>query len=113
MWSDHMRIEDRSIALHAEVAKRLRARPELLEIARKNLEAWIERDGDIARWVQWQRILDEPIEKILAFLVSPSQEARHLRQSSPFCGILTARERWKVYEAFAVGAYYQSRGKHR
>jgi hypothetical protein len=35
-------------------------------------------------------------------MVSPSEKARRLRQSSPFCGILTPRERWKIYESFAT-----------
>ena len=113
MYSDHMRIEERSIALHGEIAKRLHTRRELVEVARKNLEQWIQRDGETPPLTEWKRILGQPLEDIINFLVSPGEKARQLRQSSPFCGILTPRERWKIYEAFSAGTYYQSRRKHR
>lgn len=49
MWSDHMRLEERSLALHSEIARRLSAHPELLETAKKNLARWVERDGEFLR----------------------------------------------------------------
>ena len=113
MYSDHMRIEERSIALHREIARRLHIKPELLGVARNNLERWIQRDGVIPGWTEWKKILEKSEEDLLAFLFSRDEKARQLRQSSPFCGILTPRERWKIYEAFSTGTYYQSRGKHR
>jgi hypothetical protein len=113
MYSDHMRIEERSIALHREIAQRLRTRPELLGVVRKNIERWIQRDGEAPAWTEWNKILGQPLEEILAFFVSPDEKARQLRQSSPFCGILTSEERWKIYEAFSSGTYYQSRRKYR
>ncbi|MDD5206038.1 MAG: hypothetical protein PHS17_11495 [Desulfobacterales bacterium] len=112
MWSDHMRIEERSIALHAEIAERLAASPELLETARRNIARWIERDGEIPPWKEWREILGRPLPEIIHVLVSPDENARRLRQSSPFCGLLTPRERWRIYESFTVGAYYQGRRQH-
>jgi hypothetical protein len=50
MWSDHMRLEERSIALHEEIARRISAQPELLEIAKENISRWIERNGEIPSW---------------------------------------------------------------
>ncbi len=108
-----MRIEERSIALHQEIAERLRTRPELLEVALKNLKKWIQRDGETPVWIEWTSILNKPLEELCAFLISPGEKARALRQSSPFCGILTTTERWKIYEAFSLGTYYQSRREHR
>jgi len=113
MWSDHRRLEERSIALHREIAMRIHANPELLKIAKKNLDRWIKRDGEIPVWFEWQKVLSRPLAQIAALLVSPDERGRYLRQSSPFCGILTPRERWKIYESFTVGAYYQGSREHR
>jgi hypothetical protein len=113
MWSDHRRVEERSIVLHQEIARRIHANPELLLIAKRNLERWIKRDGEIPVWGEWQEILRRPLVEIVGLLVSPSENARRLRQSSPFCGILAPRERWKIYESFTTGTYYQGSGEHR
>jgi len=113
MWSDHKRIEERSIALHQEIAKRIRANPELLQIAKNNLKKWIMKDGEIPVWREWQKILARPLEQIVDLLVSSDENARRMRQSSPFCGILTPRERWKTYETFTTGAYYKGGRKYR
>jgi len=93
MWSDHRRVEERSIALHREIARRIHANPELLLIAKRNLERWIEMDGQIPVWCEWQEILGRPLVEIIDLLVSPGENARRLRQSSPFCGILSPMER--------------------
>ncbi|MEW6669966.1 MAG: hypothetical protein AB1512_32550 [Thermodesulfobacteriota bacterium] len=113
MWSDHLRLEERSIALHEVIARRISARPELLEIAKENLARWIERDGEIPSWREWKEILTRPIAEIIEVLRSRDEKARRLRQSSPFCGLLTPGERWRIYESFTVGAYYQGGRQHR
>lgn len=91
MWSDHMRLEERSLALHSEIARRLSARPELLDTAKKNLARWIERDGEIPPWREWGEVLSRSLQEITDILVSRDERATHLRQSSPFCGLLTPR----------------------
>ena len=106
MWSDHKRVEARSLALHKEIAGRIRTNPELVMTAKKNIERWIQRDGEKAIWGEWNEILERPLIEIMGFLVSDDENGRRLRQSSPFCGILTPRERWAIYESFTVGAYY-------
>ena len=113
MWSDHMRLEERSIALHREIAKRVRANPELIAMVGKNIEQWIEKSGEIPVWNEWRKILRRPIDQIIDMMVSPGEKARQLRQSTPFCGILTPKERWKIYESFETGTYYQGRREHR
>ncbi len=102
MGLDHWQIEERSLALHREIAQRLRENPALLEIARGNLNRWIQSQGDRLYWTEWKKILNSPLNEIFAFLVSPEDKARWLRQSSPFCGILTPQERWKIYESFST-----------
>ena len=109
MWSDHMRLEERSLALHEEIARRLSASPELIEVAKENLARWMERDRGLPPWKEWREILERLLPEIIAVLTALDEKARHLRQSSPFCGILTPRERWRIYESYTVGAYYQGR----
>jgi len=108
-----MRIEERSLALHQVIARRLREKPEFLQVAKNNLERWIKRDGELPAWMEWENILRKPITQIVDLMVSTSEKGRQLRQSSPFCGILTPQERWKIYESFTIGAYYQGSGEHR
>jgi hypothetical protein len=98
----HAQIEERSIVLHRVIAQRVSENPALLDVARANLRRWVSQDGERLYWTEWERILAGPLETILVFMVSPNETARRLRQSSPFCGILTPQERWKIYESFAA-----------
>jgi len=117
--SDHIRIEERSISLHRAVAERIRGNPELMEEAIINIQRYLKQSFSDSRnpvnpLVEWQELLEnQSLEEILDFMVSDSERARRLRQSSPFAGILTPRERWRIYEAYRPGTYYQSRGQHR
>ena len=49
---------------------------------------------------EWLTILGKPWSEVRRILLDPSEEGRRLRQSSPFCGILTPRERWTIYREF-------------
>jgi len=102
MGLTHAQIEERSIVLHRVIAQRISDNPALLDVARANLRRWIGQQGERLYWTEWEKILEDTMEEILAFMVSPTERARRLRQSSPFCGILTPRERWKIYESFAA-----------
>jgi hypothetical protein len=113
MWSDHKRIEERSLQLHKEIARRLQEDPQLLRIAEGNLSRWIARDGETPVWREWSEILKGPLSQVLSVLLSSDERGARLRQSSPFSGILDPRERWKIYESYTIRAYYQSSGEHR
>ena len=116
--SDHIRIEERSIALHRAIADRIRTNPKLMEKAIENLQKYLDQFAQENRTApksltEWQDILtNRPGEDVLAFLVSSCESASRLRQSSPFAGILTPKERWRIYEAYRPGAYYSSRRQH-
>ncbi len=45
---------------------------------------------------EWQEILDQPWPAVAAFITSFSDKAVRLRQSSPFAGVLTPKERKQV-----------------
>ena len=52
---------------------------------------------DAAAYREWCQILERPWPEIRAVLLDPGEEGKRLRQSSPFVGILTPRERWAFY----------------
>ena len=116
--SDHIRIDERSIALHRAVAERIRGNPKLMEEAVKNLQRYLQQffsEGrkPVSSLLEWQELLEnQSLEQVLEFMVSDSERARRLRQSSPFAGILTPQERWRIYETYRPGTCYQSRGQH-
>jgi hypothetical protein len=101
----HERIDRRSLALHAAIAKKLRDRPELIEIARDNLDRWSQSVGrSQPYWDAWREILSRPLPEILELLTEDSERMTALRQATPFAGVLDPPERWAIYERFASGA---------
>ena len=96
----HQWIDQRSLALHEAVAVKLEAQPQLLEVARRNLERWLQQNAATALR-EWRRILDSrPLPDVVALLRSSSEEAMRLRQSSPFAGLLTTEERRAIMAAY-------------
>lgn len=98
-----------SLALDRAVAERLQANPALLEQARGNLRRWLARNGaapGLRRcYEEWLEILDrQPFEKILELLHAEDEEARRLRQNSPFVGILSPAEVWAIKRRFRHAA---------
>lgn len=93
--------EERSLALHAEVARLLRSDPALVSRASRRLEEWAESGKIAAPWAQaWAAVLAKPINEIIAVLTDPGEWASSLRQNSPFAGALAPRDRWAVLRRF-------------
>lgn len=86
------------------VAARLCQRPELLGVARENLDRWTRRNAEapslLRCYSEWQRILERPLNEICDLLSSDTEEGRRLRQNSPFAGVLNPREVWKLKQQF-------------
>lgn len=101
-YSDHRRLDLRSLVMHTLIARKVARDPGLLAVARENLRRWGERwGGDTPMWVEeWQSILKRPWREVAAFITELSPRATRLRQSSPFAGVLTAQERKRIYDAF-------------
>jgi hypothetical protein len=109
--NDHRRLDERSLALHRLVAQKVQAAPILLEKAKNNLRRWQQAsDGPSPAFAEWEQIIRGPVGDVVALLVERSERATRLRQSSPFCGILTETERRTIYETYSTRAYY-SRGE--
>jgi len=91
----HRRAELRSLAYHRAIARELR-RP-MVEEARRLVRYWREIGNLDQRYAEaWEGVLDRPLPEIRALLREDSQEARDLRQNSPFAGLLTEAERRKI-----------------
>jgi hypothetical protein len=86
------------------VAVRLRGQPELLRVAHENLDRWTRTNADAPAllhcYAEWRDVLKRPLEEICELLSSTGEEARRLRQNSPFAGVLSAREVWELKQRF-------------
>ena len=101
----HARIDARSLAMHRVIATRLIAEPGLLAVAHDNLQRWAATAGRAQPYLDaWGELLAKPIPELVARIQEDSERMRAMRQTSPFAGVLSARERWEIYDAFAVGA---------
>lgn len=97
----HRQIDQRSLELARAVVAAIDADPARagLTLARENCERWYLAHASPAV-AEWRAILGKEWEAIRRILLDDSEEARRLRQSSPFAGVLTPRERWAIYERF-------------
>ena len=66
-----------------------------LQHARQVCERWVAQGIRSAR--EWLLILERPWSEIRAVLLDESDQGQRLRQTDPFCGILTPEERWAIY----------------
>ena len=98
----HRVLEARSLAMHCLAAQKVERNPALLREVRETLAAWRSRYGaDAPRALEeWQAILERSWPEIAALITDPGERATRLRQSTPFAGVLSARERKRVYAAF-------------
>ena len=105
---DHRLIDERSLAFHRLVAKKLRSDATVLDLARANLERWKASASPRVRPVlaEWSALIDAPLDELLAVLTGEDERATRLRQSSPFAGALTSGER------FAILREFQTRESH-
>lgn len=107
IYSDHSRLDERSLAMHRLVARKVLADPALLDRARENVRRWQKTDGSPSLALsEWENILAGPVDQVARFLVEPSERATRLRQSSPFAGILTEAERQTIYESYSTRTYH-------
>ena len=98
----HERIDQRSLALHRAIAEKLRREPQLLDIARDNLERWSLTSGrSQPYWDAWREILARPLPQIIDAMTEESEHMTAMRQATPFAGVLSPAERWAIYAQFA------------
>lgn len=93
----HDTAERRSRAYHAVVAERLDER--MLDDARANV-AQLAAAGHIheSYAARWHALLARPVAEVAGAISAESQDARDLRQNSPFAGVLNEQERRRIIE---------------
>ena len=99
----HDWIDQRSLALSQAIVQKLRAEPGLLLVAKNTLSRWIKQQQPSVPLVmmEWQEILEKrPFEAVLDLMNSFDENARRLRQSSPFAGILNEEERMAIFKKY-------------
>ena len=97
----HEQIDRRSLLITRAIVAKIDDDPSRagLAKARALCRQWsLQRSGSAVQ--EWSDILQQSWESIRQVLIDDSDESRRLRQSSPFCGILTPQERWQLYKAF-------------
>ena len=101
-YSDHRILDARSLAMHCKIAQKITHDPDLLSIAKSNLERWSSKSKDAKPQYlrEWKQILERPWPEIAELITSMSEDATRLRSTSPFAGILTGDERDQIYAAF-------------
>jgi len=97
-------MDEISLELGRRTAARLREQPDLLQLARENLDRWARLNFSapalLRCYAEWQELLHHPLEEICAVLTSENEEGQRLRQNSPFAGVLSAREVWELKQRF-------------
>ena len=97
----HRRREIQSLEMHRRIAARLNHDPSgVIRKAMLNLHGWLKhQQGSALELVfkEWLEILNllSPSE-IADFIVSDSERAVRMRQSSPFAGVLSPSEVWAI-----------------
>lgn len=86
--------------MHRRIATMMDRDPEaVLGKARRNLHAWIQRRNESAPGIfqEWLDLLTRMSAREIAdFIVSESEQATRMRQSSPFAGVLSPQEVWAI-----------------
>jgi hypothetical protein len=97
----HQEIDERSLRLAAAVVARIEADPERrgLVRARAVCRRWLQREP-LPVYREWLAVLQRPWPEVRRVLCDRSEQGRRLRQSDPFCGVLTPQERWAIYREF-------------
>lgn len=92
----HQEIDERSLALHCVIADKIRAHPEFFEHVRQTLARWRTTVSSSSQpyLEEWECLMNQGIDVCLDMAVEDSERATALRQSSPFTGVLTNKERF-------------------
>lgn len=98
----HRLAEERSLALHAAVARALRDDPTIVERALARVRAHRAEGLLATAWADaWEALLLGPREVLLSALADPSEGGRALRQTTPFTFVVPPRERWRIWREVA------------
>lgn len=94
----HRLAEERSLALHRVIADAIENDASIVERALERVRKW-KRDGVAHPFYvdSWERLLAGSSAELRRTLLNPSEEARALRQMTPFAGCVDPRTRWRIW----------------
>ncbi len=97
----HEGIDRRSLELARAVVAKIDSDPtrQGLKRAAAVCERWLAQSDGNPACREWRSVLAGSWRQVRSVLLDESEEGVRLRQSSPFCGVLTPRERWSVYRS--------------
>ena len=101
-WHDV--IDERSLELHAVIARILRAEPQKLGLVVQWIERFLakedysEQNKDCLR--EWMDIIRQGLPSVLEVLADRSDEGQRLRQSSPFAVLMPQDERAQIFAKY-------------
>ena len=106
----HQFLDRLNLLYHREIAARLLADPEaVLNRARNNIERWMPvhvGSFSIHALEEWRNLLNtKSISELVAILTEDSDEGQRLRQSTPFAGILSEKEREEIWRRCEEGVF--------
>jgi len=89
-----------SLELARRIASGLPQHPEWLDLARSNIERWSLLNADapslLCCYEEWRALLNHPASEICKILTAETEQGQQLRQNSPFAGVLSPEEVWKI-----------------
>jgi hypothetical protein len=101
----HRLAQERTLQAHRVLAERIEHDSSILVHARNTLSRWIEQERIHPEYAtKWASLLDGPLDRLRSAMTAESETSRDLRQTSPFAGCLSPRERWQVWKASKVAA---------
>lgn len=91
----HQWIDLVDLKMCRRIARKVRRNPALMRIPKTNLRRWRKTLGHWPLALQeWDKIIrTNPLPRVLKILTQDNDEGQRLRQSDPFVGILTEKER--------------------
>jgi hypothetical protein len=89
--------EQKSLLLSRAVVEKLDSEGAELALkkARDLCERWIEQNP-CSDLFEWREVLKQPWAEVRKVLLDETEKGCQLRQSLPFCGVLSRQERWRM-----------------
>jgi len=101
----HQWVDFVDLMAHRAMARKIRREPKLFNRARRNIDRWEKSNRGCPQPLrEWKEILrTNDSNAVLRIMTRTDEEGNRLRQSSPFCGILTERERKAIWARYDQG----------
>ena len=94
----HELAEERSLALHRIVAERAIGDASILDEAKVRVARWLASGVMAPAYAErWNSILSLPPSEVAERIVANTEDARALRQTTPFTFVVSPRDRWRLW----------------